>query len=172
MHREGHIGIGLLLYAPIAFVLFELQLSTVFGLGLVAMAFWSFAPDIDMTLPIPHRGPTHTIVAAVVAGILTAIAALYFASNGSGGSSSIVIKSWILAYLAAAAFGFGIGFLGVISHLIGDVLTPMGIRPWRPFSDRKHSLELVQAKNKWANQKLSMVGGVALVAAIVLSELV
>lgn len=171
MHREGHLGVSLLVYAPIAYFLFTYKLTTVFGMGLVAMGFWSFAPDLDMELPIQHRGPTHSFVAAGLAGIITGIVAIYFAATGNYGSTRIVIGSSILSYVAAAGFGFGIGFLGVIGHLLGDVITPMGIKPWWPYSKRKHKLDLVLASNKQANQALSLAGGIALTAAIVITTL-
>lgn len=158
MHREGHIGIGLLVYSPIAYLLLRLDLPELFGLSMVAMGFWSFAPDVDLHLPIRHRGPTHSIVAAVVAGGITALVAVYFVSKGTGRSSGIVIQSTILAFLSAAMYGFFIGILGVTTHLIGDVLTPMGIRPLWPFSDRYFGLNVVLAKNERANELLSFVG--------------
>lgn len=172
MHREGHVGIGLLLFSPIAYVLMEFGMAEVLALSMAAMAFWSFAPDIDMGLPIRHRGPTHTLLAAGIAGTITAAIAVYFASKGTGASASFVIRPPILAIVAAALFGFFIGALGVISHLIGDVLTPMGIRPLWPHSDRQYSLGLVVAANKRANQVCSSIGIGAFVGAIVLAELI
>lgn len=171
MHREGHLGVSLLLYAPFTYLLISNDLTTVFGMGLVAMGFWSFAPDLDLELPIPHRGPTHSFVAAIVAGLITAIVALYFAYTGEYGSSTFVIEPSILAYFAAIGFGFGIGVLGVLSHLLGDAITPMRIRPWWPFSDRQHGIPLVLASNKRANEGLSLAGGVAMTAAFVLATL-
>lgn len=163
---------GLLLYSPFAFVLVHFELSEVFALGMVGIAFWSIAPDVDMSLPIRHRGPTHTFLAAGVAGALSAVVAVYLASTGTGGGGEIVIRSSILAMLAAAGFGFFIGFYGVVSHLLGDVVTMVGLRPWKPFSNRKHGLRLVLAKNKRVNQGLMTAGGMAMAAALVLSELV
>lgn len=172
MHKEGHVGIGLLLFSPIAFLTFELGLAEVFALGMVAMAVWSFLPDIDMQLPIRHRGPTHSFVAAGIAGLLTAFIAVYFATQGTGRGSDLVINSPILAHLAAAGFGFSIGVLGVVSHLLGDVLTPMGIQPFWPYSSKEYSIGLVLAADKQANERLSLIGGATLVLAIVATEFV
>lgn len=171
MHREGHIGIGLVFYAPIAYVLAVYQLTAVLGFGLVGIAIWSFAPDFDMQLPfVSHRGITHTFLAAGVAGVLTAIIAVYLALQGAGGGNGFVLQPKILTLPAAALFGFMIGSLGVVAHLVGDVLTPMGIQPKQPFSDQKYTLELVYAKNERANEALMTLGGVAMVGAFVLAE--
>lgn len=165
MHREGHIGIGLLLYAPFTYAFFELELQTGWGLGIVGMAFWSFAPDFDLELPIRHRGPTHSILFAVIAGILTASIGVYFVYEGTfGGSTS-------LNYLMAIAFGFGIGFTGVIGHLIGDSFTKMGIRPLWPWSNRVMGLQRIYAANERINEGLWTAGAVAIVGAIVLASL-
>lgn len=170
MHREGHIGLGLLMYAPIAYVLVLFDLMQAFALGMAAMAFWSFAPDVDMTLPIRHRGPTHTITAAVVSGILTAGVGVYLAAAGTGTSGSL-FQSNIVSYLAVSAFAFAIGFLGVLSHLLGDLLTPMGVRPGWPVSNRYHSLDLVLAADETANKGLSIAGAVAVAVALVIASL-
>lgn len=172
MHREGHLGIGLLLYSPIGYLLMSSNQTIIFALGLVGMCLWSIVPDIDMNLPIKHRGPTHSFVAAAIAGLMTSVLSVYLVSTGISSSGTIIIKSPILAYAAAASFGFLIGGMGVISHLIGDVITPMGVQPWWPFSDRKHGLGLVLAANEQANYTLSILGSLSLAAAITASVLI
>lgn len=166
MHREGHLGIGLLLYSPIGYLLISSNQTIIFALGLVGMCFWSIIPDIDMNLPIKHRGPTHSFVAAVIAGAITSIVSMYLVLIGISTSGAVVLNSSILAYAAAAVFGFLIGGLGVISHLIGDVITPKGVRPWWPFSDRKHGHGLALAANEQANYTLSIIGALSLTTAI------
>ena len=165
MHREGHIGIGHLLYSPMAFVLALYEAWTLLALGLVGITFFSYAPDFDLQMPlVDHRGITHTYLAAGVAGFLSTLVAGWLAAEGIatiGGLSSLV------STLVVAAFGFLVGALGVLSHLLGDVLTPMGINPWQPFGGETVSLELVYASNRWANGALSLAGGLALVAATV-----
>lgn len=147
MERDGHLGISLLLYAPLASVRSASGSTTVLGLGVAGVVFWSLAPDVDQMLPIPHRGPTHSFVAAGFAGILTSLLAIVMVETGTG----------------AAVFGFGIGVLGVTSHLLGDVITPMGIRPWWPFSDRKYSLSLVLSADVRTNLVLAYAGTLALI---------
>lgn len=169
MHREGHVGIGMFIYAPFAYVFFSFDWVTLFGYGLIAMAIWSFFPDIDMDLPIPHRGPTHSLPFAVLAGVVTALsfgwAAGQVALNLAG------IASYWLTMAIVLTAGFSFGFLGVVGHIIGDVLTPMGIQPWWPGSDKRYSLELVYASDKEANKQLSYMGAITLTGAIVMAEL-
>lgn len=169
MHREGHVGIGLILYAPIAYLLVRYGSLTLFGLGLIAIQFWSFAPDVDMTLPIQHRGPTHTILAAVGAGFTTAGVTVYLLIDGMLPNLTVPFTG-ILMVLTVAGFAFLIGFVGVIGHLLGDFLTPMGIQPWWPFSARKHGLGVVYAADENANNYLSKAGAVAVLFAILAGE--
>lgn len=158
---------SLLLYAPATYVLALHELTTVWGLGLLGLVFWGYAPDVDVKLPVPHRGPTHTLLAAVVAGVLSGVAGVYLAFQVGGGGEFVL--AWVPMYSAAAAFGFLVGVFGVVSHLFGDWLTPMGVRPFWPFSDRVYSLGLVGAGNVLANQLLSLVGAGVVTAAFVLA---
>lgn len=167
MHREGHIGIGMIWYAPIAYILVEHGSLTVFGLGLVAVGFWSFAPDFDMVLPIRHRGPTHSFPMAVLAGLLTAASAVYLNANGLIHSLS---GAGVGTFAAAMGFAFAIGFLGVVGHIVGDVLTPMGVEPFWPVTRWNTSLALVLASDKEANQRLATAGAVACGVAVVIGE--
>jgi len=66
---------------------------------------------------------------------------------------------WWLVRIVAALLGF-------LSHLAGDVITPMGLRPLRPWSRKKYTLDLVYAKIEWANEAFATLGAVALVAAM------
>lgn len=156
MERDGHLGITLLLYTPIAGLLSTTATGSapVLGFGLAAMVGWSLVPDIDELLPIPHRGPTHSFVAAAFAGLLTAILGI-----------AIVDAS-----PETAGFGFAVGVLGVTSHLLGDVITPMGIRPGWPYSDRNYSLSLVLSADVRTNLVLAYAGTLALLCAVLLSS--
>lgn len=163
MHSEGHIGLGLLLYAPVAFVLTRSEMMGVMAFGMVCATFFSYAPDFDLWLPyVSHRGATHTVLGGVVAGLGSAVLAVILAVQGV-----LSVNATLVNLLGVAGFAFGISLLGVLSHLVGDVLTPMGIRPFRPWSDRKYSLELVYASDEEANEQLSYLGAVALTLAIV-----
>ncbi|QLG50289.1 metal-dependent hydrolase [Natrinema halophilum] len=163
MHREGHLGIGLLLYSPISYLLLISDAQMGWGLGLAAVCFWGFAPDLDLKLPIKHRGPTHTIWAAIGTGLITAIVAIGFLILGVPDTQSIsIFVAWIV-------LAFFIGALGVVGHLLGDAITPMMIRPLRPYSDKKCGLNLTKAKNETANQALLVTGAGFLTGSIFLS---
>jgi len=64
----------------------------------------------------PHRKYLHTLIAAVVAFIVTALLALYF-------SASLLYPFFL--------------FIGYISHLAADSLNPTGIQWLMPFRERK-----------------------------------
>ncbi len=171
MHKEGHLGLALVWYAPIAYVLSIHQLPDVLGLGLVGILFWSLAPDIDHTVRgLSHRGLTHTVLAAGVAGLVTALLATGLVWSGLGGESVLGVPSKPYTFPGAAGFGFLVGMLGVLSHLIGDVVTPMGIRPFEPFSDTEYSLYLVASNDRRVNGLLTLVGGAAMLGALVIAD--
>lgn len=170
MHREGHIGLGLLMYAPFAFVTAYYELYVTCLLGAVAIQYWSHFPDIDITLSfLTHRGITHTFGAAVAAGLVTATAgvgllttdvlpATLFASDAVGVPTVVLV----------GGYGFLIGFLGVNSHILGDAFTPMGVQPVVPLSDAEFSLSLFRAANETANRAFAKAGLYAFGGAFVL----
>ena len=155
MYQLGHYGIALLCYAPVARLLLgagEPQAAVAFGL-LVAGA--AVVPDCDEFLPIPHRGPTHTVwfaaaVGLVVAGTVAALSAM---------TGLRFLWSPVAGLLAAGA---------VFTHVAADAATPMGIRPFAPVSDWHVTLDLVASKHRIANVTLFLLGGatVAIATAI------
>ncbi len=158
MYWRGHVGVGLLAYAPIAAVVIEAGEPglALFGGGL-AVAFATL-PDADQSLPIPHRGPTHTVAFAVVTGVVLALFA----------AVSIVVGALAGVTVLAAAPGWTPAFVGAVvtitllSHVAADSITPMGIQPFRPFSDAHLTFDLTPAKNPRANYLLLAVGVLAL----------
>lgn len=170
MHREGHVGIGFLLYSPFAYLFVSLEWYFMFGIGMAAIGAWSFLPDIDMGLPIRHRGPTHSIVFAAFAGLITAVAFGYLFTASTFQLGGPVAAGSAIGLLVVLAAGFTLAFLGVLGHIIGDVLTPMGVQPWWPRSGRAYSLDLVLAADKEANKQLSFIGALALTIALVIGE--
>lgn len=163
MYREGHHGLNALLYAPVAGVitLFWSVEAAIFG----AMIFvgLSSVPDFDRHfdnnmnshrsdlwtyVPIKHRGFTHTVWFATIVGVVSGVFALVLLPG-----EPVVL---------AGVFGFGVGFGGVVGHILGDVVTPMGVKPFSPVLRTKYTLNLFTAKSKVANFGFMFVGGCAL----------
>lgn len=148
MHAPGHIGAALLIYAPVATVVASVGFPrlALYGLGLAVAV--STVPDVDQFLQIEHRGFTHTVWFLLVLALL-----------GAG-------VGWILGISLGdplaftAVFGTAVG-LSILSHLLADSVTPMGIRPFTPVSEFHHSFELVRAANERANLALFSVGSIA-----------
>ncbi len=155
MYQAGHYGAALAVYAPIGFGLLAVGLPDFALLGGAVMVGGAMLPDMDIRVPfLKHRGLTHTIWFALAVGIgLGAIGGAIGANSGVG------------AAVALGGFGFLLGTLTVGSHLLADVLTPMGIRPFEPLRDDEYSLELTRAANPIANYLLLALGiGAAILA--------
>jgi len=158
MYRRGHWGVSLLVFAPVGFGLVSLGRP---DLALVAggtMLWLSTVPDWDHRLPvISHRGPTHTLAFALLVGLVGAGAGAGLATALSGDRTTFV------------AFGFAIGTLGILAHLLADVLTPAGVPLLWPLSGRDFSVYLTRADNTVANYTLLAVGVCATAAATYLA---
>lgn len=157
MYWRGHVGIALLVYAPIAAVTLaigEPELTVLGGALAVAAAT---LPDADQTLPIPHRGPTHTLAFAAVIGLLTgALAAVTLVAAGVGQS----LPGWTPVFVG------GVVTLSLCSHIAGDAITPMGIQPFRPLSAAHYTLDITPAKNPRANWMFLVVGVLSTAVAV------
>jgi len=66
-----------------------------------------------------------------------------------------------------AMFGFFIGAYGVLAHLLGDVITIRGIKPFLPVSHWRLSLSSLRADSPTANSALFGIGMVAIVLVVV-----
>lgn len=170
MYKKGHIGIGLIVYSP--FLLFLLAFgfeyfAIVFG---AIFIFLSTHPDIDVKLQnktsflrkdslrklIPfldkflnitqHRGITHTIWYAILWGLICSSLAFLV----------IDIDSFLDIFFIV--FSFFIGFMGIVSHLLGDIITPAGIKPLYPVKDKNYTFDLTKAKNPFYNHGLFLSG--------------
>jgi len=117
MYRDGHSGFNALLYAPFLPVvssIWSLELALVGALVAVGVAN---LPDLDEPLPwLQHRGPTHTVWFAVLVGLI------------AGVGTALAVPSSPDAF----AFGLVVGTGGILAHLAGDIVTPMGISPFAP----------------------------------------
>lgn len=154
MHGPGHIGIGLLLSAPLGF---ELAAAGQPALAILACAVAVAAavlPDADVYLPIAHRGPTHTIAfVAVVPPIASAAAAVPTVLLGG--------PAWEIGAVVGVAAAVGAG-----SHLAADAFTPMGIRPFRPLSSRRYTLNAVPSRHRLLNGTLLVCGVLAVLPVV------
>lgn len=170
MHREGHVGLNLLLYVPVASVLTWVGFITPMAWGLLGMTLMSTAPDIDLYTPwFRHRGITHTVFAALFVGLLfggMGVVLAYYGFGRSLGVASIRIQDQFVALAAGGAFGGFIGTFAIVAHLVGDAFTPRGTRPWQPVSDRRHSLNWFNADNHVANKMWLVLGTILLVVGV------
>lgn len=158
MYRTGHLGVSLLVFAPIGYLLVAAgePLAALVTGG--AMLWLAMLPDVDHRIPgIPHRGPTHSLLfAALVGGAFAGAGALL--ADGLG----------ILDQARLSTFGFFVGAVSVGAHLLGDVLTPAGVNLFWPW-DREFSLYLTRADNTLANYGLFLLGVFAVAAAAALA---
>lgn len=156
MRRPGHYGVSMLVYAPfgawLALAGFP-GLAVVGGASVLAL---SMLPDVDARIPlVPHRGPTHSLLFAVAVGVglgaalATVVAA--FAPDAAGGD--------------ARHFGFVVGAVAVIAHLLADALTPAGVPLLWPLSGRRFSVSLWPASSPVGNWLLFALGLAAVAGA-------
>lgn len=180
MHRAGHTGIWMLLYAPVAFTLLSEGQPEVAVLGAAIVYVVEQIPDSDQYIPfLKHRRFTHTIGFAVLVGLSLGVLGLFI-----GGRAFITVGNWVTARgfdsvgsavieaqsavneRELARIGFGMGVFGILTHLAGDVVTKMGIRPFWPVSSWTVSLSRLKARNPVVNQLLFVLGVGALAGAM------
>lgn len=170
MHREGHFGLNALLYAPIAFLTAMVASVELAVVGAMFFVGTASLPDFDRhfdnnmktnrsklwtLVPIKHRGFTHTIWFALLIGVLGTVLAVAMAPLAESQPPEVV-----------AVFGGGAAFCGILGHILGDAMTPMGVRPFNPIGRKKYSLGWFLAKNPFANYGFLIIGGIALLAAL------
>lgn len=188
MHKDGHVGVSLLLYAPVVATMsyhaeWLLPYAILGALALVDLLWpvalltdldvtFSFAmiPDLDMSMPfVKHRGITHTVWFAAFTGAVTAGLTYGLVWYVQGQYPGYVPEGTLLL---GSLFMGGIGAFSVLTHILGDVMTPMGITPFAPLSDRRYTLDLWRADNSIANTGLHAIGVVVLMFAFVVDEFV
>ena len=157
MYHKGHVGASLLVYAPFGFLvtaLASIEAGLVVAAGVASIAM---VPDLDMRIPfVKHRGITHTVWFALLVG----------AAFGTVGLA-VGFQRGIAEALLFGGAGFLFGAVTIVSHLLADVLTPMGIRPFAPVRDTEYTLDLVTAANPLANYTLLGLGGIVAAVALV-----
>jgi len=156
VYRTGHYGAALLAAAPLAAGLAVVASAEVAIGAAIAVLVLTPLPDYDQRVPlIEHRGPTHTVGFALVVG---------------AGSAAVgwVLGSGVAPFgpVAGAVLGGTVGTLAILAHLAADVVTPAGIEPFWPVSDRHYSLGWVRAANPLANYGLLALGAVVAVGAL------
>jgi len=163
----GHVGISLLLFAPLAGVLLSTGQPLVAALMGVVMVALAPLPDLDTyTGRLDHRGSTHTIWFALGVGLLVGLFVgfgiffwkLYISSHR-------LLPVWIPVWFGGASTLTGVG------HLAGDLVTPMGLWPFRPVSDRHYTVDLTPSKSPLANRLCFAAGSLALVAVVAVFQL-
>lgn len=146
MYLLGHLGLGLLAGAVMVALRPGRQAAVAAG---VAVLF-ATAPDVDhYVVGVAHRGLTHTVWAALGMGLALALLAGVAARRRGEGRSAV------------AAPGFAGGAAAGLTHLLGDVLTPMGVRPFHPLVGTTYTLDLVAAHDVRANLALLCAGCLA-----------
>lgn len=157
MYRWGHVGASLLTYAPIGGVLLARGHDRLAFAGGALAAALSTLPDCDNALPgLDHRGPTHTLWFALgVGGVLGAVTAAI-------GTVRRAPETFTRAALAAV-----VGALTTATHVAVDSLTPMGVWPFAPVSERYYCFDVVASRNRRGNAVALALGLVASVLAAV-----
>jgi len=133
MHSKGHFGLALgamsLIMMP-----FGLGTNNLVFFTIILSAMLSALPDIDIKWGIPHRKITHNISFALIIGIAFGVIFGY----GSG--------IWY------ALVGFIGGFMGIMLHLLGDIMTHMAFEPFSPFSHKAYAWKWFYSNSKRANE--------------------
>jgi inner membrane protein len=167
MHWRGHAGIALLAFAPVAGAARVAGEPELAGVGAAVAVAVATLPDADHWMPIAHRGPTHTVGFAVAVGALAGVATAAGLSGGEGTAllpgAPAAFPPWTPIFVGGAAT------LSLCSHLAGDAITPMGIRPFRPVSGWHVTLDLTPAANPRANRLFLGVGVAAFALSIALT---
>jgi inner membrane protein len=170
VYRTGHLGVSLLAFAPVGYLLVAVG-SPVAALVTGGAMYWlAMLPDVDHRLPgIRHRGPTHSLLfAALVGGTFAAVVLL---SIPLGAASITVDLLGLGAFpdVALAGFGFAVGFMSVVAHLLGDLLTPAGVTLFWPVGTT-YSVSVTRADDTLANDGLFLLGVIAVAGAAVLAR--
>lgn len=156
MRRPGHYGTAMLVYAPFGAWLALAEFPGLAVVGGASVLALSMLPDVDIGIPlVPHRGPTHSLVFAVAVGVAlgTGLATVVgaFAPDAASGD--------------ARHFGFVVGAVAVIAHLVADALTPAGVPLLWPVSGRRFSVSLWPAASPVGNWLLFALGLAAVAGA-------
>lgn len=149
----------MLVYAPVGGVLTAFGYELLALAGAVVVVGGTMVPDYDRSITrLRRRGPTHTVWFAGLFGLLVG-AVWGLLGNLVAGASA-----------APGLFGFGllVGTLAVVVHILGDVLTVDGVRPFAPVSDRRYAVGMERAMDLPSNYLLLAVGATVFACAFLL----
>jgi inner membrane protein len=162
VYRNGHVGASLAVYAPLGFLVTAFTSIELGAVGAVGVASLAMVPDLDTRIPVvKHRGITHTVWFALLVGVAFGVVGL-----------AVGLQDGVAEALLFGGAGFLFGTVTIVSHLLADALTPMGIRPFAPVRDDEYTLDLFTAANPLANYALLGLGGVIVAVALVAGEAV
>jgi len=168
MYVLGHVGISLLLYAPLAWLLLSTGQPAVAALTGLLMIVLAPLPDLDTytdrldhrpSRPDPHRlvrsrcRSRNCSSSPVLARSLAVL---------SSGVATTLPPVWVAGWFGT------VSTLTVLGHLAGDMLTPMGVWPFRPLSAWHYTAELTPSKNPRAN-RLCFAAGVVILTLTLLA---
>ena len=180
MYRHGHIGISLLILAPITYALIQTGQFALAGLLVLGVLFIEPLPDNDHWIPgLSHRGVSHSLLTAGTIGLICAgcgwllgryltVPLVHWLQTTVLSATNITAVAIATEQLAAltpetlAGFGFVIGVLGICAHLAGDIITVSGIQSFLPFSRRRISLSRLRAASTLANTVFLLLGVLAM----------
>lgn len=146
MYRKGHLGVSLLVFAPVGYWLVTTGDPEAALLTGAVMCWLAMLPDVDHRLPvIEHRGVTHSLLFTVLVGGLF------------GAVGTVLAGAFSVAGMNLGVFGFLLGVLVVGAHLVGDVLTPAGVPLLWPLP-QSYLLSVTRADNTLANYGCFILG--------------
>jgi inner membrane protein len=207
MYSSGHLGISWALYSPILFAFLFFNMYTVAVLGAIIVMFLASAPDADMKFQykstvfhkipivkrfvpdIKHRGITHSVWFMLAIGVVLSIAGFFV--------YPLLDVLFIIErpFFTLAMFFFG--SFGILTHVLGDYITPTGINimypngttrvftvhssnkflfSFRPRSEVRNEIRdegvLTVAASSTANYVANMIGVICIGVAIAFSILI
>jgi len=124
-------------------------------LGFIKMGAFATIPDKDQSTPlINHRGLSHSIAIALLFAVVLGFVAIFFVPIFA-----------LVGIPAVPVIGFTafIGLYVFLAHLLGDSITPAGIKPFKPISNYKISFGWIRAENRIANLVLWIAGWVMMI---------
>lgn len=164
MHSEGHFGAAMLAVLPLTVPLVFLEMWILILFIYSGVIFGAMLPDIDMKEPwryfLSHRKETHTIYFAILISFIYSIIFVI--------PEHYIQLFTINSIIIIGIIGFLTGFIIIMSHILTDMLTPAGVKLFRPFG-KKRSFNLFLAKNKKWNLIFLFAGIISLIAQIVLA---